>query len=80
MSVSSILFRGQSESSDTDVNQSVANQSAPPARSLRRRLKPWPFHSAAASTEVAADESSREIAEPTPAAVLDRLSQFVARR
>lgn len=77
MSVSSILFRGQEEPHEPEVDQPVR-----PTRSLRRMLKPWPFSSAPAPAraEDYDDEDEVNLSEPTPAVVLDRLAQFAARR
>jgi hypothetical protein len=81
MSISSILFRGESDDFDFVAIQPEVIQPARLTRSLRRMLKPWPFHSAPQPTRAAdGDEDDEDYREPTSAVVLDRLSKFAARR
>jgi hypothetical protein len=81
MSISSILFRGESDDFDVEVNPPEVSQPERPPRSLRRMLKPWPFSSAPQPSRAADDDEDDEVSrDPTPAVVLDRLAQFVARR
>ncbi len=83
MSISSILFRGESGDYDIEATQPEAIQAERPPRTLRRMLKPWPFSTAPRPTRVVADDEDDEdddYREPTSAAVLDRLSKFANRR
>lgn len=82
MSISSILFRGESEYYDAEAPQVPSVQVERRSRSLRRILKPWPFSSAPQPTKAADqdEDDDEDYREPTPAAVLDRLAQYTTRR
>jgi hypothetical protein len=83
MSISSILFRGESGDYDLDATQPEVTEAERPTRSLRRMLKPWPFSSAPRPTRAVADDDEdddEDYRAPTSAVVLDRLSQFAKRR
>jgi hypothetical protein len=83
MSISSILFRGESGDYDLDATQPEVTEAERPTRSLRRMLKPWPFSSAPRPTRAVADDDEDDgggWGAVVFVVVLDRLSQFAKRR